>query len=75
MNHSLRLASILAAVGVLGLSACAWDRGEYRGARNGSYDRGGVEQRSGHDRDGRPCEQQARVGDSHHDEDCRPRIR
>ncbi len=79
MKHSLRLASTGALVAVLGLSACVWDRGEYRGNRNGARDRGSLQQqqRNGHDRDGRPCNEISRDGDhdggGHHDEDCRPR--
>jgi hypothetical protein len=75
MNLSLRIATIGALLAVLGLSACVWDRGEYRGNRYGAHDRGGVQQRNGHDRNGRPCGESSRDGDGHHQDDCRPRSR
>ena len=78
MKLSLRIAGTGALLAVLGLSACVWDRGEYRGNRNGPRDRGSMQQRNGHDRDGRPCDEVNRDGgggDGHHDEDCRPRNR
>jgi hypothetical protein len=78
VSTTLRIAVLSAIVTLLGLSACAWDRGMDRGhgdqrSDNRRGDQSSASQHDRRDRNGRPCDERGQEGDHQHDDDCRSR--